>query len=404
VFRPASFLREAAKNGWQAAGLSGPANLPASPAGEELLALMGTGIQLERISLELPKPSWRLFPNVDGGLVEALAEFRAARRGFKDNTPDVVLCSGPPFQSFIAGYFIARYFRAQLVLDYRDEWTECPFDFVQSGRTDRVWEERLLAVADLVIFTTASQLDHHIRKFRGLDRDRCIHVPNGWEQLEGTTKSVSSVFPEKNADKIRMTFVGNLSAHTPPAAFLRTLARTLEENPQYKDRLEIWFVGNVSDSVQQDLDQFPYPDILVRTGMVPLSDAKRFMQDASILMLFSGIALERYLPGKLFEYAAAGRPIMIYGAPGEASDVVERIGLGRIVRPDDPNALKAAIESLPKIDVNSENTVADNWLVQHRRDNIASGLFTQLDVLTKKRGKARFKTPRGTLQYPGRAP
>jgi glycosyltransferase involved in cell wall biosynthesis len=51
--------------------------------------------------------------------------------------------------------------------------------------------------------------------------------------------------------------------------------------------------------------------------------------------------------GKLFEYLAAGRPILALVPPdGAASDLVRAADAGIVVAPDDVGAIKSAIEEL----------------------------------------------------------
>ena len=42
---------------------------------------------------------------------------------------------------------LGNHWRVPFALDYRDEWSESPFDFVHKGNADRFWESRTLTNA-----------------------------------------------------------------------------------------------------------------------------------------------------------------------------------------------------------------------------------------------------------------
>jgi len=135
------------------------------------------------------------FPNIDGGFINALNLFSDVKAKLLRDPPSIVLASGPPFHSFVAAYYLSRYFRATFAIDYRDEWTECPFDFVSAGRFDRYWERCCLKKADVVIFTTKSHLEHQLQTFKELRREQCSVIPNGGNPL---------IFPDLGTIELRV--------------------------------------------------------------------------------------------------------------------------------------------------------------------------------------------------------
>ena len=53
------------------------------------------------------------------------------------------------------------------------------------------------------------------------------------------------------------------------------------------------------------------------------------------------------LSGKVFEYIAVGRPILAVVPPdGAAAELIRETGAGVVAPPDDPTAIRAALEEL----------------------------------------------------------
>jgi glycosyltransferase involved in cell wall biosynthesis len=181
VHRPLSLLRYGPGAGWRVAAFHGVAPANQRQHGEELRASIPDVVRLCEVAELKLQPSYRATPQIDGGFGNAIAFARHAIATLRDDPPDVVLASGPPFFVFVAARWLARHFGVSLVLDYRDEWSECPFDFVAHGRDDRAWEERCHADAAAVVFTTESHRRHQIAAFAGLEAARTHVLPNGWE-------------------------------------------------------------------------------------------------------------------------------------------------------------------------------------------------------------------------------
>lgn len=131
VLRPLSFMRYACSVGWRVDAFCSEPPPTQRQHGDELMARVPREATLHVVPASSREPSFRFFPRVDGDFRNALAYARQAIESLADDPPDIVMASAPRFFTFVAALFVARRFGAPLVLDYRDEWTECPFDFVQ---------------------------------------------------------------------------------------------------------------------------------------------------------------------------------------------------------------------------------------------------------------------------------
>ena len=107
------------------------------------------------------------------------------------------------------------------------------------------------------------------------------------------------------------------------------------------------------------------------------------LRRSDIFLLMSNPDLARYMPGKMFEYMAAGKPILVYGHPGEASELVLALGAGVFVREGDVGGLLRALATLehtPATAWNGERRRA--WAEQHTRQRLARPFFELLQRVT----------------------
>ncbi len=84
--------------------------------------------------------------------------------------------------------------------------------------------------------------------------------------------------------------------------------------------------------VTQDLGHLPHDAVL------------RLIQSADLLLAINYEGFSTLIPGKIYEYWAAGRaPILFLSCRGAAQELIEQRGLGITVSPDDVPAIERAI-------------------------------------------------------------
>lgn len=388
VHRPLSFLRHGTPLGWRFSTFQGETPSNQAQHGDELLAKLPNSVRRTVVPGESRPVSWRLFPRIDGGFADAIAFARVALETLRNDPPDVVLASGPPFHTFVAARWLARAFGVPLVLDYRDEWSECPFDFVSAGPDDRRWERDCLRDAAAVIFTTQSHRTHQLQTFSELTPDRAHVVANGWEPedfepmpVEGSGPGPTTRDGGVTSRPLRLSHVGTLSGHTSPVAFLQRLDELIAAEPGWRSGLAVEFIGRRSPAADAALRAAACHPLLSTVDHVPKREAARRMQAADALLLLCAPELERYLPGKLFDYVAAGRPVLVFGSEGESSRALGDIGLGVFCPAAQPDALGQALARLRQQRDAALPPAVQPWLQAHRRDGLARQAFSLLEAV-----------------------
>lgn len=385
VHRPLSFIRYGVELGWRIDTFQGEVPPNQSQHGDELLGKVPSSVRMHKVPRDTREPSYKFSPRIDGGFKNALTFAQRAVVALANDPPDVVLASGPPFFTFVAGLLTARHFEVPLVLDYRDEWSECPFEFVDSSGNDSWWERKCLAAADAVLFTTESHRQHQLAVFPELSSSRAHLIPNGWEPSDFLTDGSESVHRKANKSHFVLAHVGTLAGHTPPQGFLLGLEQLLRSSEDWRSRLKVQLIGRRSPAAESTLGSFVFPETLEIVDHVSKRDANRRMQTSDALLLLATPDLQRYLPGKLFDYVAAGRPVLVVGAEGEASRLLERLGVGVLAPACDGEALNHALTKLEQLDMASRQATVQSWLHQHRRDALAQRAFDVLDSLREHR-------------------
>jgi glycosyltransferase involved in cell wall biosynthesis len=269
--------------------------------------------------------------------------------GWRASGPtEVVVVSSPTFFSIGAGWLLARLKRARLVVEVRDLW---PALFTELGvltsrpliRMLERLELAAYAAADTVIvvsdgfranligrgvpadkvhtirngvntrdFNSRVTADPELRSRLGADPDDCLVLYAGTHGIsQGLTSVVDAA--ARLADKpIRFAFVGE-------GADKRRVQRRVAELG----------LRNVALFPSVPHDQVPALLATVDICLIPLRD----------IPLFSS-----FIPSKMFECLAVGRPV-VGAVTGEAAQILREAG-AQVVPPEDSKALADAIEKL----------------------------------------------------------
>lgn len=342
TFRQVALMRTLASAGYRLEVVTG--ECPASPteAGLEAGRRIPGTVRVHRWHPTSRQVSWRLAPRLSGGIGSIQPIMEVASR--LEHPPSMILASGPPFAEFLAAALLARRWRVPFILDYRDEWTTSRLGFLERGPGDRRWENQVLATASAVVLTTDAARECYLKTFPLLAGRRVVTIRNGWDELGGSA-SGDLALTEPLPDTLDIGFFGALGEHWDFPEFVATLAAAFDTDPSLSTRCRVALYGTVSPRNAAAIAD-RYAGSFALQGLVPQATARAAMGSCLALLLFNPPRLARLLPGKLYEYIACRRPILLYGQGGEMEQLVRGIPGVLVVPRGDPAALGSALRHL----------------------------------------------------------
>lgn len=283
----------------------------------------------------------------NGWIVPAvLAGLRAARRAGR---PDLLYSSAPPWSGQLVALALARRWRCPWVADFRDPWARAPW---RDDRSDRVRRanarlERLVVTrADVVVFATRGNHDEFAAHY-GPEAARRFHVvPNGCDPSE-----FEGLEPAPEPGRFVLLHAGSLYGGRNPLPLCRALARLLAEGRLDPGTFRLRFLGPVNPAgidLPAECQALGLGGVVEFPGRVSRAESLRQMLSASALLLLQpGHTVS--IPGKLYEYLAAARPILAVAEEGEIADLVRASGMGRSVVPADEEGLARALLDITRL-------------------------------------------------------
>ncbi len=380
IYRPMSWAKYAKDNGWTVTFITKPLNrrVQINETSAHLERQLQGTCKLFRLK-ESPQlePSFKITPRVDGSIEHAINAVAQGLDVYNKCKPDIIVATGPSFDYFIAAFYLSKLLKVPFVIDYRDEWTENPFDFVKLGNADIYWEKRIFASANHIVLTTELMLQAHAEKFHRTYNLSVIK--NGWEPSEHI-----HVEKTQSSRQVELMFIGNMGLHSPPFEFLNDLQLALCDRNDLE--VKITFVGKISDNIRQKLEAYSDSILIDIEGFVPRNKANEKMAMATALLLFTPKPMERYIPGKMFDYAASGTPVIVHGVKGSTSEAVLDSKSGFFVEGGDTTELRNVLIKLKMGQINDclDSEKRKEWLQQHSREKLAEDFYHLLDKVAEK--------------------
>ena len=303
------------------------------------------------------------------------------------SSADVIVSSHPPWPVHLGAWFAARRFRKPWVADYRDQWSDNHMfpGSALSASVERRLERRLLSRAAAVTVVSRPMEDYY-RAYHGT----VVTIENGYD-AEAFDKARAGMGEAVAGDARRsLRYLGTITRDRIPRNLLAAL-RSLPSETRRTLRVE--FYGDCRLLAQVMAEEFPdLADVIELRREVPHQEALRLMLSADALLFvenssFDSLSAQGVLTTKIFEYMAAGRPIVADIDPATlAGGVIARSGLGSAVSRE-PLVLADALASLA---VGAARTSPDrDYVRSFSREMQARRLEDLLERVVKEHGRSR---------------
>ena len=250
-----------------------------------------------------------------------------------------VITTGPPHSVHLIGHQLKNAKSVKWVADFRDPWTSIGYHkklklTKASQKKHKNLEREVLKGADQIVVTSATTK----KEFETLTSKPIEVITNGYDVGPAVEYSLDRNFT--------ISHIGSLLTGRNPINLWKTLSRLASEDPVFRADLQLEFMGVVSKDVMDSMYKNELGPYIKMRGYGTHTDAQRRQRQSQVLLLVEIDSQETkgIIPGKLFEYMAAKRPILAIGPKDwEVGQLIEETNSGVVFDYQDKDVLRNQI-------------------------------------------------------------
>jgi len=255
------------------------------------------------------------------------------------NPVDAIITTGPPHSMHLIGLGLQKKTGIKWVADFRDPWTNIHFydELMLSTAADkkhRNLEKAVLSHADHVVSASMSME----ADFRKDGYKQVTTITNGFDQQDyskgdGTLDAGFS-----------LTHIGTLYGSRNPQAVWQALQELVQNEPGFSEDFKLRLIGKTEPVVLDSIREYGLEEHLENLGYLAHEQVVAMQQKTQLLLLIFSQKERTIIPGKLFEYLAARRPVVCIGSPEwDAPQILAKARAGQTALFGDKEKVKSII-------------------------------------------------------------
>ncbi|MEC4114599.1 glycosyltransferase family 4 protein [Myroides pelagicus] len=242
--------------------------------------------------------------------------------------PDItkVITTGPPHSVHLIGKGLKEQVGVKWIADFRDPWTTIGYHKelkLTQRSADRHFalEKEVLTTADHILVTSKGTK----KEFEQKTSTPISIITNGYDIAH---------FGKIELDqKFTISHIGSFLSDRNPRVLWKALSELRKENEAFREAFHLNLIGKVSQDILDTVEEFKLGECTTNYGYINHQESLLKMRQSQVLLLIEIDSEETtcIIPGKLFEYMAAERPILAIG-PEEADffEIIQQTNTGKI--------------------------------------------------------------------------
>lgn len=223
----------------------------------------------------------------------------------ESNKIDSVITIGPPHSAHLIGHYIYKKYKIPFYPVLIDPWVNIIYykNFKRSKLTlwlDNYLERRVLLDSTNSIFVTKTSESDYIKKYNFLNDKTSVL---SWGYNEEDFKNLK----QKRKSYSVILHAGNIFDYQNPKYLWKAISAERKKGID----LRLKFLGTVSQAIKNEIEKENLTQVTEYAGFLPFKEIHNEMLNADYLLVCA--SEPRHVPGKLYEYLRAEKPIIAFG-------------------------------------------------------------------------------------------
>ena len=300
----------------------------------------------------------------------------------QNNKVDAIISTGPPHSMHLIALGVKQKLNIPWIADFRDPWTQIDFyDQLQltkfADNKHKKLEKSVLQNANRVVTVSS----HWANDLNSLCNRQIDVITNGFD-----AEDFQLLKSETLLQGFLFHHIGALNKDRNPHVLWQVLGELCQQDPIFKTELKLKFTGKTDAAVFESLKLNGILDNAERTDYMAHSEVVKLLLKSPVLLLplndtpnVLGI-----VPGKLFEYLAAKRPIFAIGnLSGDSAKIIKETNAGSMVDFKDVLGTKQAVLDLYEKYKANQLFINSSAIDKYSRENCAKDYANLLNDICK---------------------
>jgi glycosyltransferase involved in cell wall biosynthesis len=250
---------------------------------------------------------------------------------------DVIYSTSAPYTSHLIARQLHKHYHIPWVADFRDPWvgnSNIHFPTIIHRKLVERLERQVIQDASHVLVISPPMSQSICARIPGIQSSKISWLPNGYDA--GDFVVAQPAYRDK--DHFYLVYTGSFYAEGRTARAILEAVQAVTLSGQIpREHLRVQLVGNVGKFTQKWISELNLNDIVETPGYVSHEKTISYLLAADVLLLIIGVSPDSsaVFTGKVFEYLAAGKPILCLANEGVASNLIRDAHAGFVVSPDD---------------------------------------------------------------------
>jgi len=295
---------------------------------------------------------------------------RFLKKKIEEGEYHAIITTGPPHSVHLIGLNLKKALNIRWIADFRDPWTQIGYhDKLKLNASSRKKHEDLelevLNAADHVITTSFTTRE----EFQSKTKKPVTVITNGFDTQINTEKSKQEIF--------EIAHIGSLLSGRNPVNLWQALNELIDENEDFRSKFKLKLAGKISEDVLQNIKKYKLQSYVENLGYVDHSKAVQLQREASVLLLIEIDSEETkgIIPGKIFEYLAANKPILGIGPRHwDAQRIISETNAGKVFTYTDTLKIKNCIKEMFQKYLNDQKMSESQNIERYHRKALTKDL------------------------------
>ncbi len=315
----------------------------------------------------------------------------AGLRMIKQYRPQAIWSTYPISSAHMIALTLHRITGLPWIADFRDPMIYESFPTEPLTRRSRSWLERkTLQHCTKAVFVTPSAQALYRNRYPHLPDSRFALISNGYDEesflsLTGS-EADSAPTPMDSNRPLVLVHSGLLEPEDrDPEPFFNALARLLEQEKIQREKLKIVLRASGSESLyHEQIKARGLSDVVTLEARCSYQQALEEMLSADGLLVFQGPDCNRQIPGKIYEYIRARKPMLsLVDMRGDTAQLLKMLGIDTHAKIDDADDIACALDRFVELLQQGQAPVASEAdVLRYSRHHKAIELAQLLDSVT----------------------